>query len=206
MTEKTFHERVHAYCNHWRYGLTCEQIDQVRADAQERCQICGKHERYAGLLNMDHDKTLGFWAFRGILCTPCNLGLERGRVVGPEVDAYLANAWYKRLPGAGEVRPEDEGACPRISKAEALAAVTAAADMYRKTYGQRERPLLIDACRAAKRVGCTRREIAHATRGVWREGHVGYICAERRKQPSNAPHAAVVGPLTNVVGPVTVLS
>ncbi|MGO1050762.1 endonuclease domain-containing protein [Crossiella sp. CA198] len=61
-----------------RYGLTADQVDQVRADQHYRCAVCGRHEDQLphGLV-VDHDHVSGL--VRGLLCSTCNalLGLAR---------------------------------------------------------------------------------------------------------------------------------
>jgi hypothetical protein len=45
------------------YGITKEQL------GQDCCQICGGYQR----LSIDHDHNTG--KVRGLLCSPCNIGL-----------------------------------------------------------------------------------------------------------------------------------
>ncbi|HWB36175.1 MAG TPA: endonuclease domain-containing protein [Rugosimonospora sp.] len=185
----------HEKCHHKKYRLTCAEIDGLRELAGGRCQICGKLERYtSGLLRIDHDKKLGFWAVRGLLCTHCNMGLERGWLQGPEVDAYLANPWHKGLVGVGDIEPEPDVHYPIVSVDVALAEVTSAAQSYWQAYQHESterkrvtRNALIDACHVAKVSGATYRVIASATEGLWTSGNIGVVLAERRSQPKARP-------------------
>jgi hypothetical protein len=155
-------DRVHGKCAHRRYRLTCEQMDALRADAGERCHICQKLERYTTGLRIDHDHDTAIWAVPGLLCTPCNAGLERGWLSGPEVGNYLANPWYIRSALA-DLPDVFGGLFPVIPVAEAKATVRRAADALRAANADaynRCRAELIDACRIARNVGATVREVA----------------------------------------------
>lgn len=200
MSEFNSDDHYHRKCHHRKYRLTCGQIDELRKAAGGCCQICGKKERYcAGFLRIDHDKTLGYWAVRGLLCGQCNQGLERGWLVGPEVATYLGSAWFRSLPGADQVKPEPEPDWtdfPVVSKDAALVDVRSAAEAYSDAYhaGHRNaaregRLKLIAACRVTRRVGWTCREIARGMDGFWTSDYVQVVCAERIKQPRR-PRAA----------------
>ena len=55
------------------YGITTEAYAREFRLRKGRCKICGEHENVCGQLVIDHDHTTR--AFRGLLCTNCNLGL-----------------------------------------------------------------------------------------------------------------------------------
>lgn len=59
------------------YGLTAAQFDQLLADQGGVCAICGGLPPAVpgkiGQWNVDHDHDTG--AVRGILCSPCNIGI-----------------------------------------------------------------------------------------------------------------------------------
>ena len=59
----------------WKYGLTPERYVQMLAEQDHRCAICripfNQTKKGAAV---DHDHDTG--AIRGLLCGPCNTGLE----------------------------------------------------------------------------------------------------------------------------------
>jgi hypothetical protein len=59
---------------HREYGLTVEQVAELRANG---CQICGDDGRHGrhGQLHIDHDHKTG--RVRGALCDDCNFGLGK---------------------------------------------------------------------------------------------------------------------------------
>lgn len=190
-------ERVHKSCTHRKYRMSCQQIDELRAESGERCQICGRLERYMlGILNIDHDHALGYWAVRGLLCPSCNNKLESGILVGPEVDAYLANPWHKRLPYSRYIVPEvpvsDDGI---LDWDTALHRVSEAADVYiaaqhRPMAERREaRATLVLAAQVAARSGVTHKMIAAATNGAWTREYITTVVNERRRQPNRLAEA-----------------
>lgn len=66
--ERKFHtERRLRY----EYGTTSEVIEAVKASQNYLCAIC----RNKAKLVIDHCHTKGKGHFRGLLCSPCNLGL-----------------------------------------------------------------------------------------------------------------------------------
>lgn len=155
-------DRVHAKCAHRRYRLSCEQMDALRADAGERCHICQKLERYTAGLRIDHDHDIAIWAVRGLLCPPCNGGLERGWLKGPEVDHYLENPWFVRAALA-DAPDLSGGFFPAVPVEEARVAVKRAADALRVAgadTADARRADLLEACRIARSVGSTVREVA----------------------------------------------
>jgi hypothetical protein len=129
-------KRHHRSCSHAKYRMTCEQYDDLWEEVAGHCQICGQLYRYApgGRLHIDHDKRLGYWAVRGLVCLTCNHNLgyrDRGEdgygVTGPEIDRYLSNPWHRRLPGSDGVRPEPHEDLPRLDPATAMELLCATA-------------------------------------------------------------------------------
>lgn len=58
----------------WRYGITDEQYQQLLAEQNFVCAICGKEERVEGRsLAVDHDHETNL--IRGLLCNRCNRAL-----------------------------------------------------------------------------------------------------------------------------------
>lgn len=59
------------------FGITVEQYDQMLADQDGRCKICGSDKSTGrwdtGFLCVDHDHETG--KIRGLLCSTCNSGL-----------------------------------------------------------------------------------------------------------------------------------
>lgn len=57
-----------------QYGCTREEYHE-RMEGKEHCEICGKHESFSrfGKLCYDHDHDT--MAFRGALCSTCNMGI-----------------------------------------------------------------------------------------------------------------------------------
>lgn len=49
------------------------------------------------MLVIDHDGTVGDWAVRGMLCTPCNVAIRIDREDPDWAVKYLANPWWKRM-------------------------------------------------------------------------------------------------------------
>lgn len=60
-----------------RYGLTIEQYEQLLAQQNRRCKICGVEasDKRGRRLCVDHDHTTN--TVRGLLCSNCNNGLGR---------------------------------------------------------------------------------------------------------------------------------
>lgn len=100
-------------CNHFqKYGLTCDEYDQLRARSEGRCEICQTPEpkTVRGALVIDHFAGGGAWFVRGLLCDKCNSVMSRhDRAVtwGPaslpwaeKARAYHLNAFGK--PSAEE--------------------------------------------------------------------------------------------------------
>lgn len=55
-----------------RFGITPEQYDEMLAEQEGVCAICGK-EQGGRTLAVDHDHSTG--EVRGLLCTTCNVHL-----------------------------------------------------------------------------------------------------------------------------------
>lgn len=184
-------KRAHGACSHAKYRMTCQQYDDLRDAANGRCQICGQIERYApgARLQTDHEKSLGYWAVRGLLCVPCNVNLGHGNVSGPEVDRYLANPWYQSLPYAHLIDPEASDDGPILEAAVALdlvarAAQEAASAKTRKLTGWRDlRRNLLDMVRLAHRSGARQVDIVQTSGKVLSGDDVYRAICERRQQP-----------------------
>lgn len=99
-------------CSHRVYQLDCAEYDRLWGHAGGRCQICGvaPEQTKHGFLVVDHDASVGQWAVRGLLCTPCNTGITVSPTYSREFEAYMAAPWWrKRLSEQGlsaEMRPE----------------------------------------------------------------------------------------------------
>lgn len=83
--------------------MECVDLDALYARAGHACEICRRVEgRDTGVLNIDHEGFLGWFAVRGLLCGPCNGWIEWPSY-WPEqaeaVDRYLANPWWARSGG-----------------------------------------------------------------------------------------------------------
>lgn len=84
-------------CNHIRYAMSCDDLEDLLKRASHRCEICGcfgsstKH----GKLFIDHDPRLGDWAVRGLLCNLCNSNLDR--LSHPKAVAYMSSPWHHEM-------------------------------------------------------------------------------------------------------------
>ncbi|MFI7114009.1 endonuclease domain-containing protein [Nonomuraea sp. NPDC050227] len=93
---------AHETGHHLTYRLSCDTYEQMLADTEQCCEICGTHARKnpGGKLYIDHDYGLGNWAVRGLLCNYCNtlIGDRPGWHLPAHLDAtpYLTNPWYAR--------------------------------------------------------------------------------------------------------------
>ena len=78
-----------------KYGVSLNDVDEMRKDQDYRCKICGVHEEDAvgkhGGLYVDHCHTTG--KVRGLLCHNCNAGLGHYK---DDVDLLLAAIQYLR--------------------------------------------------------------------------------------------------------------
>ncbi len=85
-------------CAHFRYRMTCEDLDRLRVNTNDRCALCGTpgDETPHGSLHIDHDAVVGDWAVRGLLCSRCNTQLD-SHVDEQRVAEYLADPWYLRM-------------------------------------------------------------------------------------------------------------
>lgn len=92
---------AHETCNHAIYQMTCEQYESLIAETGNRCEVCGLHglENPKRKLFIDHDRALGDWAVRGLLCNLCNtiLGIDNEVPRTPSMASYLAKPWYMRM-------------------------------------------------------------------------------------------------------------
>jgi hypothetical protein len=67
-------EKIAEYCLRHRYGLTVEEYNQMFADQNGGCAICGTHQsELKRKLAVDHDHETG--KIRGLLCSHCNAGI-----------------------------------------------------------------------------------------------------------------------------------
>lgn len=169
--------------------MTCRQFDSLHAQAGGSCQICRtpEHEAPAGVLQIDHDKKLGYWAVRGLLCVTCNSAIS-GRIgmTGPEVDRYMAAPWYAGLEYAHLIQPEDDAVVPLAPDVvrPLLVRAGAEADRARREKDPDHRRLsqiVRDLMRAADLGGMRQVDIARAS-GRTREA-VYTATRERRAQP-----------------------
>jgi hypothetical protein len=77
------------------YGITLDEYDQIAAQQNGVCAICGNPEPHFGFLAVDHCHTTG--SVRGLLCGPCNMGIGQ---LGEDAQRLEAAAAYlrKHLP------------------------------------------------------------------------------------------------------------
>ena len=92
--------RGHASCQHEAYRLTCDDYDGLLAEADGKCQRCGKPR---AKLEIDHDHRFGYEAVRGLLCGSCNkvmIQADAGRLakLDEQTVAYLRRSWHLRKP------------------------------------------------------------------------------------------------------------
>lgn len=68
-------DKVKAYRNKRRYGLTEEQYNLKVSEQNNSCQICKRHadDDFRGVLSIDHNHIAS--SVRGLLCSFCNSGL-----------------------------------------------------------------------------------------------------------------------------------
>ena len=95
-------DRGHASCQHEAYRLTCDDYDSLLAEADGKCQRCGK---VRANLEIDHDHRFGYEAVRGLLCGTCNKAMikaDAGKLakLDDETVAYLRRSWHLRMPQA----------------------------------------------------------------------------------------------------------
>jgi len=101
-------------CNHYvSYNLTCDQYDEMRRRAQERCEICEtpEAETTRGALVVDHFDGGGAWFVRGLLCDRCNSVMsryDRAVVWGPASLPYAERAHEYHLNAFGQLRKAAE--------------------------------------------------------------------------------------------------
>lgn len=97
-------------CHHWSYHrLTCDQYDELRARAADRCEICATPEAETGgkRLVVDHFQHGSVRYVRGMLCDKCNAlmscvdGIKEwgeNRRWEPKAREYVANSWQQPTP------------------------------------------------------------------------------------------------------------
>ena len=92
-------------CTHTTYVLTCEQYDDLLDATGNRCQMCGTpgEDTARGVLSIDHEGLLGYWAVRGLLCQPCNVRVEWPDLRGEAGEAYLSRPWYRGVLDAAGI-------------------------------------------------------------------------------------------------------
>jgi hypothetical protein len=95
-------------CSHRVYQMDCAEYDRLLAHAEGRCQICRAvpQDTKHGFLVVDHDATVGQWAVRGLLCTPCNTNITVSPSFSPEFDAYMSDPWWRRSLAEQGLSPE----------------------------------------------------------------------------------------------------
>lgn len=91
----------HKPCTHRKYLMSCEQWDQLNAQANGQCQICGSLgcQTKNGKLFIDHEPHVGRWAVRGLLCNGCNssfgyLLVSSNTEKAMKANLYQKTAWY----------------------------------------------------------------------------------------------------------------
>lgn len=152
-TESTYEWQPHRGCRHLIYKLTCDEFDQLRERAQNRCEICGEGPKptQRGMLFIDHDEMKGKWAVRGLLCVTCNssLGLPHFARTEP-AQAYLANPFRTEEP----VRPPRGRPMlrtlripPHVLRATGSLATEDRDELYRLSRRHNRAELATEACR-----------------------------------------------------------
>ena len=165
----------HGRHQHRKYALSCEEFDLLWHRSGGRCEICGVLGRYSphGSLHIDHNALLGDWAVRGLLCSRCNtmLGVP-GRIVGPEVDRYLATPWRVTQP---------ERLKPAVPAASLQGFGEVCAE-YRTTTTAKKAALAALEAGVCRRIGArTETELVNAT-GLTRERIRQIIAAEEKRR------------------------
>ena len=75
------------------YGITLEELEDMIAVRDSRCDICGQKPNPEWkrpedrMLHIDHDHATG--EIRGMLCGPCNKALAWHERLGVAADVYL---------------------------------------------------------------------------------------------------------------------
>ncbi|MDX3328826.1 endonuclease domain-containing protein [Streptomyces sp. ME02-6979-3A] len=107
------HGRPDTTCVHYlNYGLTCDQYDDMRRRAGERCEICQtpEAETTRGMLVVDHFQGGGAWFVRGMLCDRCNSVMsrhDRAAVWGPASLPFQERAAEYHRNAYGKPTPEE---------------------------------------------------------------------------------------------------
>jgi hypothetical protein len=72
---QTRHSKSGLPCHHFDlHGLTCDEYDDMRKRADDRCEICRTPEAETGgkRLVIGHFQARRMWIVRGLLCDGCN--------------------------------------------------------------------------------------------------------------------------------------
>jgi hypothetical protein len=100
-------------CNHFqKYGLTCDEYDQLRARSEGRCELCRTPEvkTVRGALVIDHFEGGGVFFVRGLLCDRCNSVMsrhDRTAEWGPSSLPWESKAREYHLRAFGCPNPEE---------------------------------------------------------------------------------------------------
>lgn len=100
-------------CTHFlKFGMTCDEYDQLKARAASRCELCQTPEEKTtrGSLVIDHFEGGGIWFVRGLLCDRCNAVMsrhDRTATWGPSSLPWAEKAREYHLNAFGEPSPED---------------------------------------------------------------------------------------------------
>lgn len=176
MTDTTRkHTMSGAACLHRKYKLTCDEFNQLHDSDSSRCRICRVAEPDAprGVLFIDHDLDLGYWAVRGLLCSTCNGLLGRELLAADDIAQYLADPWYVRV-GRVDPEPMEPPTIEAVDPDVAAKGVTVAAALYQsaragvsrarvRTVARAEWASLTDAVRVAVASGLRQNEIVKAS-------------------------------------------
>ena len=73
------------------FGITADAVDELIADQDGACAICGRRPERLASLHLDHDHHTG--QIRGLLCSTCNQGLGQFK---EDPDLLEAAAAYLR--------------------------------------------------------------------------------------------------------------
>lgn len=93
----------HAGCQHFNYDMDCDEFGALIIRAGSRCEVCRTLPEDTGhrQLHIDHDPKRGPWAVRGLVCSPCNVRLDRWPIPPtPAEAAFVANPWVDEYHGS----------------------------------------------------------------------------------------------------------
>jgi hypothetical protein len=91
----------------YQYGLSLEEFNELAAEQDGRCKICGEAESL-GRLHVDHDHLTA--KFRGLLCGPCNRALG---LMKDNPDRLRRAAQYLEQPFTRVLVPGKSGNLPQ---------------------------------------------------------------------------------------------